>query len=981
MPSGIPTLTPKPVSESDPIPFDIDSYVDSYTASKAVEDVPIQRNAMADVVNHFTRPFIAQGYNTMASVNRGMAAFATHLDSIADFIEISSGMKSEGLFEKVAKLASDDADHWRKRAEEVGIGFVDEIISEAIGGFVPGVIQFAIDVGSGFTFPYMSGAAEAYKEGESPFEAGMVNAAKTATLSALFRVMHPLKQYLRAPSFGTVFGLEEAANAPEGEKLKGFVKGAAIGAGYSLTSPGGKLGLNEVKATTKQALENLKTTAAGEVAFQKLQEQRGSIPFDKIKKRQRKFLKTIEEAKEIDPTVKEKVKDIEPQDYIVQTNVESFSAAKDRIEREGSDKVLDYLKSDAPIGAEKGAVFQEMIKDSQRRGDFDREVELIELFDKQGRAAGQFIQTAATWTKLISPSGFIRWANKQLEKTQSKYSWADTILRRKPEEFKLNKAEEKLVFEKFREISKIKDAADRADATLELIDMVAAKVPPSVSELIDAYRYQNMLSSPKTQMRNMGENTLNTFITRPMDVATMGALDYVRSSLTGKEREIYVKDAPLYLKTVINTIPNASNAFMEAVKLSRKATIEKPDLGLESKTEFDRARAKQIPTALTLVQRFMEAADKFNMALIGTGEMTRLMKKGVPEAEAYAKGQEVAEKYLYRDKKEEGDPSLSKPAQALNSLTKVLEKSRQLPVIGPLSKWYVPFLRTPMNRAMQMVERSPLGLVRSKFTLDSNAKMLTGAIITGIGATFAATGNTTWSPPANQELKSFFYATGRKPYSVKMGDKWMPLWYLGPAALAFAIPAAIKHFVQDEKHAIVKKEYEKFFDVVQGIAQFLGSQSSTQSIGSLFSALHGDIDYTFSSQTGFTAQQLIPAGSLVRFVNTIIDPVMRHPKGFIEGIEANLPVLSKNIEAHMTPDGQEAVRDPINYFLPYDVGRENLKFESQYQIGLREEGQKAIESALNKLEKQYSEKRITTKEYLQRFMELAVEAPLKNIKR
>ena len=242
-----------------------------------------------------------------------------------------------------------------------------------------------------------------------------------------------------------------------------------------------------------------------------------------------------------------------------------------KIETESVDANMDYLRSDAPVSAEKGALFHEMIKDAQKVGDYDRAIELMELYDTQGREAGRFIQTASTWTKLLSPTGFVRWADKQLEKVQDKYSWADTVLKRKPEDFKLSKEEQEIVFKRFEEIGKMDTELDRSDATLELIDMVAVKVPPSVTELIDAYRYQNMLSSPKTQMRNIGENILNTFITRPMDVATRGAIDFTIAPLTGKARQAYVKDAAVYLKMAINSVPNAGTAFMESFKLTRGA--------------------------------------------------------------------------------------------------------------------------------------------------------------------------------------------------------------------------------------------------------------------------------------------------------------------------------------------------------------------------------------------------------------------------
>lgn len=957
---------------ADPNPYDMDSYLNDYTATTDINKGAERRKAFIDTMYPFAKPFLAQGYTALAAGNRGAAAFFSHLNSIEEYVIAATGTENlrGTLFDTLEELARKEADHWRGRAEEVGIGFVDEIVGEAVGGFVPGVTQFALDVASGFTFPYMSGAYEAYEEGESPFVGGMLNAAKTATLDGLFKMMRPLKQYLRAPAFGTVFGLEEAEVAPEGEKAKAFAKGAAIGAAYSVTSPGGRMGLKEVSEVTRAALDRMGQKGEFVVhhgspymferfssekigtglqifkdALDVLKNQRGS--FSTRQKRPRKFLRTISEAKEIDPTVRERVKEIEPPDYIVQPNAESLASARNRIETQGVAEARKYLESETEFNAEKGATFYHMIRDAQRRGDYDREIELIELADRQLREAGRFIQTASLWTRIGSAPGFIKWANNQLQRTSERYGWTDTLLGTKPKEFSLNKEEQRYVFERFREIKKMETEIERTDATLELIDMVAQKVPPGVSEWIDAYRYGNMLSGPKTQMRNISENIGNTFLTRPIDTISLGAIDFIKSGLTGKEREAYVRDVALYYKAAINAVPNAVEAFSRAAKFSAGSTIGKPDLGIEARTEFDLARARQLPKALTAVQRFMEGADKFNMALISAGEMARLMRRGVPEAEAHHRAQELATEILYR---QEIDPTtLSYGARALNSLGKLVEFSRRQKVIGPLSKWYIPFLRTPINRAIQMIERSPASLVRNPKSFrdaEVQARLLSGAIISSLAGLYAYYGDTTWAPPSNQKLKEQFYATGRKPYSLRVpvpgvGDQWVPLWYFGPYALAFGMGAAAKYYMGDEGKQAAKDGPDKLLGLVEGLAQFVGSQSSTQSIGALFSALHGDIDYRFSSQSGFTVQQIIPASGFVRWINQAIDPVYRKPKGFVEGIEANLPFLSQNIEPHRDPRGNIALRRGVNLWLPYDLGEPDERFEKSYERELRKQTGKA----------------------------------------
>jgi hypothetical protein len=1060
----------------EPVSFDIDKHINEYNAEEPMEVSENNKGSIARALGYLTDPFIKQGYVAAAALNRGAAAFSQHLDNMAGFIEVSTGMKREGLFDQAAKEYADNAQYWQKRAEEKGIGFVDELMGEAVGGFIPGVTQFALDVASGLTFSYMDGAYEGYEKGENPFEKGMLEAAKTGTLHQLFKVIGPLKQYLKAPTVGTIFGTQAAMEAPEGQEGREFAKGMGIGIAYSMTSPGGQYGLNEVTKNVKPLMEdfvkkvgnergaidletkkNIKKVYRGEMPGQErdilLMGDEGTMPgihfgatkeqaynaqknvegnfqggkinwevkeynmalnnplkvidgvsdkvdtlakymadkdlipyeeakqyknnkegaaslinrinelgydglvykneaegagdsyviFDKSKAsrigevgstqtRQRKFLQTLEESADIDPSLKPRIEEIEPQDYFVKPNAESTEVARKAIEID-PDKAFNTAMSDAPLSAEKGALFHELIKKYQKEGNFDKAIETIEEFDRQGRSAGQFIQTAAQWSKFLSPEGFIKWSNKQLEKVSKKYTWMDTILKRKPEEFRLSREEETEVLKKYREMDKMSDL-DRADATLELIDMVAKKTPPSVSELIDAYRYQNMLSSPKTQMRNIGENIFNTFITKPVDITTRGAIDFVMSPLKGKEREVYLNDVPVYLKASINAIPNAVNAFKETIKLGKTATLSKPELGVEAKSAFEMARSKQLPGYLTLVSRFMEATDKFNMAIIGAGQMAIDLKAGKTELEAYSHATAEAEKLLYRNEINPNDPSYSIPSKILAELGKSMETMRRYPYFGKLVQWYIPFIRTPINKAIQMMERTPIGAIRkpSEWTADVASKQLGGAIVMALGASMAYMGETTWSPPTNEKEKELFYASGRKPYSIKMGDKWIPIWYTGPFALAFAIPMATKYYTQDQKGAMEKDASEKIFDISEGIAQFIGSQSSTQSIGALFSALDGDIDYKLSSQTGFALTQFVPASSLIRYVNTIIDPVYRKPHGFIEGLEANIPILSKELDARMTPFFEESRRDPVNYFLPYDVGKNDETYNALYEL-------------------------------------------------
>ena len=958
-----------PPGSNDPAPFDIDYHINEESKTMPIEESGGFGDAISNALHWFTRPFLAEGYETAAGLNRGMASFSAHLDAVGDYIGLVLGQNKDtgkgGIFEKAAEQCESNATYWKKRAKQVGTGFFEELIGEAVGGLVPGITQFSLDLASGLTFPFMAGYTQSK---EDHFMNGVLEAAKTGTLAKLFKITAPLKQYLRAPTQGTIFGLQEMEGAEKGKKGKAFAKGFLTGAGYSLTSPGGQMGLNEIGEGVKPIIDKYKNSEI-------LSNQRGSISIGpKKEKKQRKFLKTISESLSTTPELKDKVKEIDPQEYIVQPNAESLEAAKKRIDKDGIDKAVDYVKSDAALSSEKGATFIEMIDRAQKAGDFDRAVELTEAYDIQLREAGRFVQAASIWNRL-TPNGFIRWVEKQMASTRSKYGWMDTIFKNKPETFSLSAEEKTDIMKKLLDINKMPDGIDKTDAMLGLIDTVAKKVPPSVSELLDAYRYQNMLSSPKTSERNIYENTGNTFLTRPIDIVTVGAIDYIKSGVFGKERKAYVDDAPVYLKTAFNAIPNAAKAFMQVMKGERGYDLGKPEIGVEAKTDFEKARFEQIPKYLTFVQRVLEAQDKFYSAIIGAGEFAIQKKRGASDADAYKAGNQISQEYLYRDQLNPDNPKLSYPSKVLSGIGDIVTYGgKQLPFL----RWFVPFIRTPVNKGIQMIEHSPLGIVRGKLNDEAIAKVIGGGIVTAIGAIFAYEGQATWSAPIDPKEKEIFYASGRKPFSVKMGEYWVPVWYLGPYALAFALPTAVKHYTHEQKKALTNSDIDKILDIASGTAKFIGSQTSTQSIGSLFSALSGDMDYTFPATAAFTVEQMVPLDGLVRFTNTILDPVYKKPKSFWENIEKDLPILSESVGVRKNLYGEDQKRSGINYFVPYDIGKDEPSI-SVLLPSIRETlRQNNIKREIDKISEKLNDNEITAEEYFERYTELIEAIPKSN---
>ena len=418
-------------------------------------------------------------------------------------------------------------------------------------------------------------------------------------------------------------------------------------------------------------------------------------------------------------------------------------------------------------------------------------------------------------------------------------------------------------------------------------------IKPSTMEILDEYRYNNMLSNPRTHIRNAFSNLIQTFVTRPATIAFQGD----------------IKGTGQYYQGALSSFPKAVDSFLKAFK--GEAPIMKPDIAFIG--------TGKLPRPFTVMTRAMEAGDKFFSALIKGGEMAR----GVSEKEAA----KTAEYSLFRQ-------GLFQKGQGhlLNAIDSVTAWTYKAP---KLIRWFVPFIRTPMNFAKQWIEYSPAGLATlpgSTAKKEQLAKFFIGSVVTAIGAKFALDGNTTWDVPTDPTQKELFYASGKKPFSVKVGNNWVPMMYAGSLAMAFALPAATKFYQDESRTTLTDSQLAKLGKITMSMARFLSGQTFLGGLNNFVRFASGDVDYSLPSSLAFTAGQVIPWEGLVSYINTIIDPVYRKGKTFTGALKKNIPILSKTLEPYTEPSGELSTRKPINYITPYDITPQNQQYEGIYQL-------------------------------------------------
>ncbi len=628
------------------------------------------------------------------------------------------------------------------------------------------------------------------------------------------------------------------------------------------------------------------------------------------------FLETVKDSPQTTEEMKAKVGELE-EFYNVLTNEESIANA-DKIIQKDFDAAKKLVLSDSAISAEKSVIAIRLIKHYEKIGDYDSAVEILDAYDKQLRKAGQFIQAASIWNK-TSPQTVVRKASKAAEKAGVEL----------PPEVKAS------ILERMGKLDKMPEGDEKSKATFEVLDYIASQLPLSWTEIFEAYRYQNMLSNPRTHLKNVFGNLENAFAVAPLDMIMEGAYDYFRHPFNASARSVKFSDSIKYLKNVYNTLPMAIQAAADAF---RKGYVQQKILDLPSQeASIEALRRTKLPKALTVVPRLLEAEDTFFGVLIGHGEKARLMADGMSEKDATQKGMELAEKYLYREKLGDAEKNKNElhTIRALDSLGHFILRGKEIPYIGRWLGWFVPFVTTPINMAKMGVRRSPIATVdilASKVfgnknpTKEQVSQATLGSLVFGLAGIAAANGLTEWAQPRDEKEKELFYASGRKPYSVKIGDKWVPMQYFGVFGIPIAMAAALKYHATETKYALTKDDIERVTDAILSITGFLVNQTPLQGVDAMSQTVTNPENQSWGKTLGFTAGQLIPLDGLVKYVNTILDPVFRKSKGFVETIEKDLPVISKEIEPIKDIKGDPAQRQPFNYVLPYDIGLSNDEY-------------------------------------------------------
>lgn len=538
--------------------------------------------------------------------------------------------------------------------------------------------------------------------------------------------------------------------------------------------------------------------------------------------------------------------------------------------------------------------------------------------------AGQFLNMGKLLLEM-TPSGKVATVKKVIEDYVSKHTGRmDKLLGNKLSKFQWSPEFEKELKDLAVAVENTKGTPEADIAMKAFMEKAFGGIPPGVNDYVTAIRYNGLLSSPISFSKNAWSNLLQTGVFRPLDILTSEG----------------IPQAVKYEAGMLNAFKEAKQAFKTAWKSGDPLAKEFGELDSGTMKDYLRSavskKTRNIATLWGVPTRALEAADKFFGALIQGGE---LAKGSTPEA-----AKATAEKYLFR---EMFDPhNLTKQGVLGQSIDAIGSGINEMGNKVPTVRWFIPFLKTVLNVSKEMLERSPAGYVN--MIGNENKKLAIAKATTGTAAMLATyfmldDKNFETDAPKDPEEASAWYASGRKAWSVKLGDKYVPIQYLGTFSFPLALAMIAKDKTSKDPNSIVKGFDDKIKDAVIASSSYWLKSTPIQGVNDLFEALSNPDSNVVASIVSNLAKQPIPASGLMRWITQIQDNVYRKvDKGsfgqsVLQRIERDLPLLSQGLDPYTDPAGNPSMRDRLQtgFALPYQVGTQNPNFEPMVQENIR----------------------------------------------
>jgi hypothetical protein len=523
--------------------------------------------------------------------------------------------------------------------------------------------------------------------------------------------------------------------------------------------------------------------------------------------------------------------------------------------------------------------------------------EVARSLTEQGRS----VQAASILGKM-TPEGQVRFAAREIQKHNQDILRGVKKGKQLPE---LTAEQSKEILEEMKEINKMSDGLEKAMRFQKLQNKIKDLVPNTLADKLMVLWKAGLLTGIKTSGLNLFSNISHFGSEIAKDIpATI--IDNIASLFTGKRTKTFTtKGVPRGLKEGVDNGWRYLKTGFDERNVGAKLDYKRVNFG-ESKV------AKGLQKYEETVFRILGSADQpFYYGAKARSLYDQAFAIGKNKG---LKGEELknfANKLVQNPTDEmvkiavaDAETAVYQNRTFLGDMARHLQKSK-------LGEFLVPFGRTPSAVAMQIINYSPIGVVRAftenigrgRFNQRQFSEMLsrglTGTAVLFLGSEMFKKGLISLDFPTSEKERELWKLEGKKPNAIKVDGKWRSPIVLGPAGNLLLIGG---HFAQSFKEegsptaAISKAMF--------GSAKSFKEQTFLTGIERSTKALENK--NLAEGYIGSSLASTIP--TLVSDIARATDPKERRQEGISERIIARVPGARRTLEPRVDVLGKEQER-------------------------------------------------------------------------
>lgn len=532
---------------------------------------------------------------------------------------------------------------------------------------------------------------------------------------------------------------------------------------------------------------------------------------------------------------------------------------------------------------------------------YDNAAEIAHITATNLTEQGRAVQAASIMGRL-TPEGMLRFAAKEI----NKYNEGVALLRGGKEIPQLTAEQTKHILDEFKRIEAMTDGTQKAMAFRKLTDAISDLIPsPMYKKLINVWK-AGLLTGVKTSGLNTFSNLFH---------GTSETIKDIPAAIIDSALALFTKKRTLAL-TIKETPKGTLEGFQKGWRYLRTGFDER-NVAVKldwRRVNFGKSKfAKGVQKYEETIFHLMGAEDQpFYYGAKARSLMSQAIAKAKNKGLMGAKAKEFIENLVKSPTDEmlryaTGDAEIAvfQNPTMLGKIARAIQKA-------PGGEVIVPFGRTPSAVANQLINYSPAGIVKAIASNIGKGKFdqrlfsqAMGRGITGTGVMYLGTelfkkGLINLGFPKGEKEQKLWEIEGRKPNSIKIGDKWRDVNVLGPAGMVLI---AGGHFQKslEENGSILRA----LVDSVAGGAKTLTEQTFLRGINQVTEALN-DPERFFEGWFSNTLASVIP--TIVKDIGTAIDPVYRRTTGIGERFISRIPGARQTLEPRITVLGEERLR-------------------------------------------------------------------------